>query len=532
MILSLLIILPIFASLAIMLFGKEPRIQKDIKTFALLASLAELVIASVMYYRFVFNHTNQYVSYGSYHFVERYSWIPSYHIDYFLGVDALSIYFILLTALLTPLCFLVSWNSIKEKCNHYFGLFLMLEGLIIGFFSSLDLVLFYIFFEAVLIPMFFIIGRWGGENRVYATFKFFLYTFFGSIFMLVAILYILNQCGSSDITRFTTTDFQPIRSNHFVWFALFIAFAVKIPMWPFHTWLPDAHVQAPTGGSVMLAGVLLKMGGYGMLRVLLPLMPYLSLQVYSNIVQILSIIAIIYTSFVALAQTDIKKMIAYSSIAHMGYVTAGIFLNPHNTIPFPLFPSTYAKFTGETLTEVERLSTSLGMGGISGAMIQMISHGLISAALFLIIGMLYERTHTKEIKAYSGLANKMPLLSAFFMLFMLGSIGLPGTSGFIGEFMVILATFSEKPLYGLLIATGMVLGASYMLTLYQRIIFVGQEYRFSKGPIGEQGLILQDLSWREIIILSSLAILVLLLGLYPKIILPIIDNTIYAIISH
>ena len=548
MILSFLITFPILSAAAVMLIGKTPKVQKDLKIFALLVSVVELIAAACMYYRFLFNHSNNYVSYGQYHFVERYAWVPSYNIEYFLGIDGLSVYFILLTAILTPLCLLVSWKSIENRVSTYFALFLLMEGIIIGFFAALDFVLFYLFFESVLIPMFFIIGGWGGENRIYATFKFFLYTFFGSVFMLVAITYIIYNCGSGDISRFTTSDFDGVRSSHLLWLAIFIAFAVKIPMWPFHTWLPDAHVQAPTGGSVILAGVLLKMGGYGMLRVLLPLMPHLSFDVFGNTIQILSIIAIIYTSFVALAQTDMKKMIAYSSVAHMGYVTAGIFTNFDiftgfiRVVSLSGVASAVALGSGGVLGStvspgamIEGLSaaTNFELSGMSGAMMQMISHGVISSALFLIVGMLYERTHTKEIAAYGGLAHKMPVLSAFFMLFMLASVGLPGTSGFVGEFMVIVAVFGVKPIYGFCVATGMVMGAAYMLTLYRRVVFTDYSDDASVVMAGTAtSKTTTDISCREVLILAMLSILVLLLGIYPKVILPVIDNTIYAMINQ
>ncbi len=522
MILSLTIALPIFSACVIMLLSNSTnqKVQKDLKIFALLVSIAELVSVLSMYYKFYLNICYNHRDLHQYHFVERYSWISSYNIEYFIGLDGISIYFILLTAILIPLCLLASWKSIKEKTSQYFALFLLIEGIIIGFFSSIDLVMFYLFFEASLVPMFFIIGGWGGENKIYATFKFFLYTFFASVFMLIAIIYIIYNCGSGDISQFAEANFNIIRSNKILWLGLFAAFAVKIPIWPLHTWLPDAHVQAPTGGSVILAGILLKMGGYGMLRVLLPLMPDLSINYFGDTIQIISIIAIIYGSLVALAQVDMKKMIAYSSIAHMGYVTAGIFTK-----------STITLGSIAILVENTQINPSIfvpdlnsAILGISGAMMQMISHGIISAALFLIVGMLYERTHTKEIAAYGGLARKMPILSAFFMVFLFGSIGLPGTSGFIGEFMVIIASFGAKPLYSFLIATGMVLGAVYMLFLYRKIVFCDLVN-------SEQGIATKvikcDLNSREIVILLILAILTLFIGIYPQAILPIINNDLF-----
>ena len=464
------IFLPILGAILLIIFAKF--IKKDIiaKYFALFISLLNFFFSLFILSKFD-AQTNQF------QFIEQKIWFTDYEINYHLGVDIISIYFIILTTFLILICILASWTSIKERVKEFFALLLLLEGLIIGVFAAADIVLFYIFFESVLIPMFLIIGIWGGENRIYASFKFFLYTLFGSLLFLLAIIYIIFYSETASIQALVEkVPHYSIEVQKWLWIAFFTAFAIKIPMWPVHTWLPDAHVQAPTAGSVMLAGILLKIGAYGFLRFSLPMLPEASIY-FANFAMILSIIAVIYTSLVALMQTDMKKMIAYSSIAHMGYVTAGIFT-----------------FTVQ---------------GIKGAIFLMVSHGLISSALFLSIGILYDRMHTKEIDFYGGLTKKMPEFALLFMIFMLGSIALPITSGFIGEFLVLFAVIKAHHIYGMLLALGMVLGAAYMLWLYARIMF---------GTLKEQVAKITDISLREKSYLLPIALLILLFGITPNII--------------
>ena len=404
-----------------------------------------------------------------------------------MGVDGISLPFILLTTLLMPLCILASWTSIQERVADYMIAFLVLETLLVGSFAALDFILFYIFFEGVLIPMFFIIGIWGGPNRIYAAFKLFLYTLLGSSLMLLAILYIYFEVGGGSIPLALTTTFAP-HIQTWLWLAFFASFAIKIPMWPFHTWLPDVHVEAPTAGSMVLAGVLLKMGGYGFLRFSLPLFPEASAY-FAPFVFTLSVIAILYTSFVALVQTDIKKLIAYSSVAHMGFVTLGI-------------------FTADAL-------------GISGAITQMVSHGMISAALFLCVGVLYERTHSRDIADYSALVHRMPRYAVIFMLFILASLGLPGTSGFVGEFLVLLGTFQVNIYAATFASLGMILVAAYALWLYQRVVM---------GPPTLQ--LIKDLNGRELLSFSPLLVGVILLGLYPRPLLKMMEGTVIQLVNH
>ncbi len=476
MLLSTLIFFPLVAALFCFLIAALPkslRLGCIIPYLAMAFSIIELAIAFSLWYQFDSSIANM-------QFVESYKLGQFLSIGYKVGVDGLSIFFVLLTTILIPICIAISWDSIKEQKVLYYSLFLLLEGLVVGVFCILDLVIFYIFFEAVLIPMFFIIGIWGGENRVYASLKFFIYTLFGSVFMLLAILFIILATNTADIVELSQikSSYLPNLSitDHLLWFGFFLAFAVKIPMFPFHTWLPDAHVQAPTAGSVILAGILLKIGGYGFIRVLLPIFPEVS-RYYSSFVIILSIIAILYASLVALMQSDMKKMIAYSSVAHMGYVTAGIF--------------------------------TLSNNGIEGAIIQMISHGLISSALFIGVGVLYNRMHTKEISFYSGLTEKMPVFAFWLMVFTLGSVALPGTSGFVGEFVILMSLFEVELFYGIAAALGMVLGAAYMLWLYARIMF---------NKLSPNLANINDLVLVERLAFISLGFLVLLFGLYPSII--------------
>jgi len=400
-----------------------------------------------------------------------------------LGVDGVSIPLILLTTFLVPICLLCSWNSIQNRVKEFVIYFLLLESFIIGVFVSIDLVIFYVFFEAVLIPMFLIIGIWGGENRLYATFKFFLYTLAGSVLMLLAIIYIISITNTGNIEIISKFIFDE-NIQLILFLCFFASFAVKVPMFPFHTWLPDAHVQAPTSGSVILAGVLLKLGAYGFMRLSIPFFEFASYY-FQPLIFSLSCIAIVYTSIVALRQTDMKKMIAYSSVAHMGFVTIGIF----------------------TLTQ----------DGMNGAYFQMISHGIVSAALFLIVGVVYERHHTRMISDYSGVTNIMPKYSFFFMVFMLSSVGLPGTSGFVGEFLVIMSTISVNVYLTIFTAVGVILGASYMLLLYKNVNF---------GDVKSDIKKLTDLTTIEIFYFTCLAFLTILLGIYPKLLFDMIDASI------
>ena len=388
--------------------------------------------------------------------------------------------FVVLTAFLMPLCIIASWESIEKRVKEYMIAFLVLETLMIGVFCALDLVLFYLFFEGGLIPMFLIIGIWGGARRVYASFKFFLYTLLGSVLMLLAMMAMYWHAGTTDIPTLLTHRF-PADMQWWLWLAFFASFAVKMPMWPVHTWLPDAHVEAPTAGSVILAAVLLKMGGYGFLRFSLPMFPLAS-QEFAPLVFVLSIVAIVYTSLVALAQEDVKKLIAYSSVAHMGFVTMGIFC--------------------------------FNVQGVDGAIFQMLSHGLISGALFLCVGVVYDRMHTREIAAYGGLVNRMPIYAFVFMLFTMANVGLPGTSGFVGEFLTLLAAFKANTWVAFLATIGVILSAAYALYLYRRMIF---------GPLEKPALrAIPDMNYREIAVFAPLVILVVLFGLYPA---PILDVT-------
>jgi NADH-quinone oxidoreductase subunit M len=419
-------------------------------------------------------------------FVERVAWIESLNVFYYLGVDGISAPLILLTTFITPLVVIAGWDSITNRPAQYFAAFLILEGLMIGVFAALDGLLFYVFWEAMLIPMFLIIGVWGGERRVYATLKFFLYTFLGSVLMLVAFIYLYVQTGSFDLFGFMNVPLSlPVQKVIFI--AFLLAFAVKVPMWPVHTWLPDAHVEAPTGGSVILAAIMLKMGGYGFVRLSLPIVPDGSAY-FSGMMIALSLIAVVYIGFVALMQKDMKKLIAYSSIAHMGFATLGMFLLWH-----------IAAETGAGL-------------GMTGAMVQMVSHGLISGALFLCVGVLYDRVHSRQIADYGGVANTMPVFATFMMLFSMANAGLPGTSGFVGEFMVIIASFKANFWYAFLAASTLVLGAAYTLWMVKRVVY---------GDVAnEQVAKLQDLNSREFIVLAVLAISVLLVGLWPA---PLVD---------
>ena len=469
-ILSTLLLIPIFGTITILFINSNDDIGKrNIKTVALYTSLVNFIVSLLLWINF-----DKLTSYFQY--VEQYYWL-SENITFHVGVDGISIFLIILTTFLMPFCILTSWDSIKEKVKEYMIAFLILETLMIGVFCALDLVVFYLFFEACLIPMFLIIGVWGGPRRVYATFKFFLYTLSGSVLMLIAIIYIYIITGTTNIVELNGYLFD-YSIQTWLWLAFFISFAVKMPMFPVHTWLPDAHVEAPTAGSVILAGVLLKMGGYGLLRFSIPLFPVGSF-VFMDFVFALSIIAIIYTSFIAIAQEDIKKLIAYSSVAHMGFVTMGIFT-----------------FTDQ---------------GIQGGIFQMLSHGLISSALFLSVGVVYDRLHTREISVYGGVVKKMPVFAALFLIFTMANVGLPGTSGFVGEFLSLIGVFKVNIYVAIFATSGVILSAAYALWLYKRVVF---------GEITNKAIEeLKDINTREYMILFPLAILIILFGVYPNMII-------------
>jgi NADH-quinone oxidoreductase subunit M len=415
---------------------------------------------------------------AGFQFVEEYNWLGG--LKYKMGVDGISMLFVILTTFLMPLCILASWESVQDRVKEYMIAFLLLETLMLGVFCALDMVLFYLFFEGGLIPMFLIIGVWGGKRRVYASFKFFLYTLLGSVLMLLAMMAMYWYAKTTDIPTLLQTKFPP-DMQWWLWIAFFASFAVKMPMWPVHTWLPDAHVEAPTAGSVILAGILLKMGGYGFLRFSLPMFPLASADL-APFVFTLSIVAIVYTSLVALVQDDIKKLIAYSSVAHMGYVTMGIF--------------------------------SASQQGVDGAIFQMLSHGIVSAALFLCVGVIYDRLHTREIAAYGGIVERMPNYAVALMVFTMANVGLPGTSGFIGEFLTLLAAFKANTWVAIFATTGVILSAAYALYLYRRVIFGALEKASLKA--------LLDLSPREVAILAPLVLLTIYYGIYPT---PVFDVT-------
>ncbi len=466
--LSLITFLPLAGVLFILMARDEKQeiVDRNARWIALWVSLITFLVSLVIWINF--DTTS-----AGFQFVEEVIWLQELGLAYRLGVDGISMFFVILSTLLTVLCVGASWITIIDRVKEYMIAFLVLETLMIGMFTALDLILFYIFFEGVLIPMFLIIGVWGGPRRNYAAFKFFLYTLAGSVLMLLAILTMILQAGTADITKLLTHDF-PVTLQPWLWLAFFASFAVKVPMWPVHTWLPDAHVEAPTAGSVILAGVLLKFGGYGFLRFSLPMFPIASAD-FTPLIFTLSVIAVIYTSLVALAQTDMKKLIAYSSVAHMGFVTMGTF--------------------------------AANQQGIEGAIIQMLSHGVVSAALFLCVGVVYDRMHSREITTYGGLVHRMPFYALIFMIFMLASVGLPGTAGFVGEFLILVGTFKANSWVALFGATGLILGAAYMLHLYRRVIF---------GQLTKDDLkAILDVSPREVAVFAPLLALVFFMGIYP-----------------
>jgi NADH-quinone oxidoreductase subunit M len=492
--LSLVTFLPMIGAVVLTLFlrGEDVLAQRNAKLLALFTTTATFILS--LFVVAGFDPGNP-----GFQFVEERPWLGG--LTYKMGVDGISVLFVMLTTFLMPLCIAASWN-VEVRVKEYMIAFLLLETLMLGVFCALDLVLFYLFFEGGLIPMFLIIGVWGGRDRVYAAFKFFLYTFLGSVLMLVAMIAMYWQAGTTDIPTLMAGEFsaEPMRvlgitvvggAQTLMWLAFFASFAVKMPMWPVHTWLPDAHVQAPTAGSVVLAAILLKMGGYGFLRFSLPMFPVAS-ELMAGFVFTLSVIAIIYTSLVAMMQEDMKKLIAYSSVAHMGFVTMGIF--------------------------------ALNRQGIDGAIFQMLSHGFISGALFLIVGVVYDRIHTRDIDAYGGLMVRMPVYAAVFMLFTLGNVGLPGTSGFVGEFLTLAGAFRVNTWVAFFAATGVILSAGYALWLYRRVVF---------GDLIKESLkTIRDLDRREKLIFAPLVAGTVLLGVYPALILDVIGPSVAALIEH
>jgi len=492
--LSLLVWTPIIGGVLVLATGGDKN-AVEARALALVVSLVTFVLSIPLYTGFD-------VSTPAMQFEENRMWIQALGVRYHLGVDGISMPLILLTTVMTVLVVMAGWQVIQRKTAQYMAAFLVMEGLMVGVFAALDAALFYVFWEAMLIPMFIIIGVWGGPRRVYATIKFFLYTFLGSVFMLVALLYLYFKTGSFEILDFHAHQ-MGLTVQILIFVAFLLAFAVKVPMWPVHTWLPDAHVEAPTGGSVILAAIMLKMGGYGFLRFSLPITPDASRELALLMIA-LSLIAVVYIGFVALAQGDMKKLIAYSSISHMGFVTLGFF------IAFAV-----AANTGEL--------ESAAMG-LEGGMVQMISHGFISGALFLCVGVMYDRVHSREITAYGGVVNTMPVFATFMVLFAMANSGLPGTSGFVGEFMVILTAFKANVWYAFAAALTLVLGAAYTLWMVKRVVF---------GQVANENVAsLKDIGGREFTVLGVLAVLVLLFGVWPAPLLDVMHASVANLLEH
>jgi NADH-quinone oxidoreductase subunit M len=483
-ILSIITFLPLLGAFFILLIrGEEANVARNSRWVALWTSGFTFLASLMLWINFDTTTAN-------FQFVEKTEWMPGLNVSYHMGVDGISVLFVILATFLTPICILSAWESVQKRVKEYMIAFLVLETMMVGMFSSLDAMLFYIFFEGVLIPMFIIIGVWGGPRRVYAAFKLFLYTLLGSVLMLVALMAMYFDAGTSDIPTLMTHTFS-YQAQLWMWLAFFASFAVKVPMWPVHTWLPDAHVEAPTAGSVILAGVLLKMGGYGFLRFSLPMLPLAS-ETFAPLIFTLSIIAIIYTSLVALAQEDMKKLIAYSSVAHMGIVTVGAFtFNQH---------------------------------GLEGSIFQMLSHGVVSGALFLCVGVVYDRMHTREIDAYGGLVHRMPGYAVTFMFFTMASVGLPGTGGFVGEVLTLLGAFEANTWVAFFASTGLILGAAYALYLYRRIVF---------GALTKENLKnILDMSPREWLLFTPLIVVVLWMGIYPSSFLDIMHVSVLHLVNQ
>jgi NADH-quinone oxidoreductase subunit M len=481
--LSLVIFVPLVGAFFVLVIrGDDAIVARNAKFVALWTTIGNFVLSLPLWIAFD-NQT------AGFQFVEQYTWL-SESITYHVGIDGISMLFIILSTFLMPICILASWNSIQTRVKEYMIAFLIMEATMVGVFSSLDFVLFYLFFEGGLIPMFLIIGIWGGGNRIYATFKFFLYTLLGSVLMLLAIMAMFFEAGTTDIPTLIAHGFDPSLQT-WLWLAFLASFAVKVPMWPVHTWLPDAHVEAPTAGSVVLAAILLKMGAYGFLRFSIPMLPDATVF-FTPLIFTLSVIAVIYASLVALMQEDIKKLVAYSSVAHMGFVTIGIF--------------------------------TFNQQGIEGGIFQMLSHGLISGALFLSVGVVYDRLHTREIARYGGLVHRMPRYATFFLIFTLANVGLPGTTGFVGEFLVLVGVFQVNTWVAFLATTGIILSAGYALWLYRRVIF---------GVLEKADLkTLKDMNAREVAILAPLLGAIIIFGVYPQPILDVMHVSVENLISQ
>ena len=481
--LSLAIWTPIFFGVVLLAFGKDEQ-AKAVRWFALIGSMVSFLVTLPLYSRFELGTSAM-------QFVENTPWIDRFNVFYHLGLDGLSLWFVLLTAFITVIVVIAGWEVITERVNQYMGAFLILSGLMIGVFSALDGMLFYVFFEATLIPMYLIIGIWGGPNKIYAAFKFFLYTLLGSLLMLIALIYLYAQSGGSfDLATWHQLPL-PANAQTLLFFAFFAAFAVKVPMWPVHTWLPDVHVEAPTGGSAVLAAIMLKLGAYGFLRFSLPIAPDASHE-YAGFMIALSLVAVIYVGLVAMVQEDMKKLVAYSSVAHMGFVTLGFFI----------------------FSDI----------GVSGALVQMISHGFVSGAMFLSIGVLYDRMHSRAISSYGGVVNTMPKFAAFALLFAMANCGLPGTAGFVGEWMVILGAIQYNFFIGLAAATALIFGAAYTLWMVKRVYL---------GPVANDHVKeLTDINSREFLMLALLAIAVLAMGLYPKPFTDVMDASVADLLKH